>query len=249
LSSRPEQEEPPVGPIKVERVGAFSWWPFAIVAAILAVLGLALWKPWQTNPSRPVLVAKVVATAAPVSVATPTAAPTVDPVIEDASGRMLCNAPPDWRLVTMETDVLGDSRTMYGAQPATASGPSDSRIPTVELHANAMFGLGVCRPNPAGLRVPDLPFNPLTIWQTHASGGAPTQVVDPYVIDQALFRLGEVYLGPPHTSTGPPYSGVVPTWPAGRYVVEISSANSQDQALWIAVDFISIQASAGALGQ
>lgn len=249
MSSRPEQEEPSVGPITVERVGAFSWRPFAAAAIVAVLLGLAIWKPWQTTPPRPALVAQVVAPATPPLTDAPSAAPTVDPVIDNASGRMLCNAPPDWRLVTMETDVLGDSRTMYGTEPATASGPDDPHIPTVELHAKALFGIGMCRPNPAGLRIPDLPFNTLTIWATPKTGGAPIEVDNPYVIDEALFRLGEVYLGPPRTPSSASPAAAVPAWPAGRYVVEISAATSQDQALWVAVDFTNIQRSAVSLGQ
>jgi hypothetical protein len=248
LNSRPEPEEPPVGPVNTQRVGAFSWRPFAVIAVVLAVIGLALWKPWE-SPKPALLVARALPTATPEPTPTPTPKPTIDPVIDAASSRMLCNAPPAWRLITMETDVLGYSRTMFGLAPGTASGPTDPTIPTVDLNATWLFGLGACRPNPAGLRIPDLPLNPITIWQISPTGSA-TQVDNTFVIDGPLSRLGEVYLGPPAAdATAPPQSGTEPSWRAGRYVVEISAANSQDQPLWFALDFTSIQKVAGVLGQ
>ena len=249
MNSRPEPEEPPVGPVSIERVGAFSWRPFAVIAVVLAVIGLAFLKPWESPKPAP-LVARAIPTATPRPTEAPTPHPTIDPVMDAASSRMLCNAPPGWRLITMETDVFGYSRTMFGVDPATASGPTDPTIPTVDLHATEMFGLGACRPNPAGLRISDLPFNPVTIWQIASSGGAPKEVDDPFVIDDPLSRLGEVYLGPPSADATTPAQGdVQPSWQPARYVVEIGAANSQDQALWFGLDFSNIQASAGALGQ
>ena len=150
----------------------------------------------------------------------------------------------------METDVLGDSRTMFGIDPATASGPSDPTVPSVDLHANALFGLGACRPNPGGLRIADLPINPITIWHSSPTGGAPQEIDNPFVIDEPLSRLGEVYLGPPPSdATTPTRSGIAPSWQAGRYLSRSSAANSPGQALWFALNFTSIQGSAGVPGQ
>jgi len=252
LNSRPEPEETPVRPVKLERVGAFSWRPFAVIAVVLIVIGIAIVKPWE-KPKPVPLIARPLPTATPQpakKTPEPTPRPTIDPVIDAASSRMLCNAPPGWRLITMETDVLGYSRTMFGIDPATASGPADSTIPTVDLHATDLFGVGACRPNPEGLRISDLPLNPITIWQVLPTGGAPRKVEDPFVIDDPLSRLGEVYLGPPAAdAAAPAQSGSQPSWQPARYVVEISAANSQDQALWFGLDFTNIQGSAGVAGQ
>lgn len=238
LSSRPEPVEPPVDPVKVERVGGISWRPIAVIGLIAAIFALAIFKPWEVAHPAPQLVGQPVAS--PTPAITPSPQPTIDPVIDAASSRMLCNAPDGWRLISMETSVLGDSRTMYGTEPATATGPTDPSIPTAELHASLMFGVGVCRPNPAGLRVADLPFNTVTVWND-SGPSSPRAIPDLHVIDNALFRLGEVYLGPPRMDMDLQVQGrVTPTWQPGRYVLEIDSAAPDGAALWLALDFTNI---------
>ncbi len=135
---------------------------------------------------------------------------------------------------------------MYGLDATTATGPEDPAIPTAELHATLMFGVGVCRPNPRGLRVADLPFNAVTLW-SDSGPGPPTEIANPYVLSQSLFRLGEAYLGPPRAPTDENSSGVTPTWQAGRYVLEIEGAAKDGAALWLALDFSNPRASTGSL--
>ena len=243
MSIRPEQIEPPVDRVSVEPVGGFSWRPFAVIGLIAVVLGLAVVKPWDANRPAPQLVARPVASPTPVVTASPQ--PTIDPLIDAASSRMLCNAPAGWRLVSMETGPLGDTRTMYGIEPATASGPTDPSIPTAQLHDALMFGVGVCRPNPGGLRVADLPFNSVTVWD-NSDPSQPRAVANPFVLDDALFRLGEVYLGPPRDTNYSMSNGrVAPSWQPGRYVLEIADATRGGDALWLALDFTNIQAATG----
>ena len=220
-----------------------------MIGLILVTVVLAVVRPWETRSPAQQPVARNPAGASPVATAAtgvPSApAATTDPLIDAASSQMLCNAPQGWRLISMETDVLGNSRTMYGIEPSIATGPTDPSIPTAQLHATEMFGVGVCRPNPDGLRVADLAFNDVTVWSPD-SLGAPTAVSDPYVLDEALFRLGEVYLGPPRKTTGESGAGSsAPSWQPGRYVIEIQGAANNGAALWIALDFASAQAAAG----
>jgi hypothetical protein len=127
---------------------------------------------------------------------------------------------------------------MYGIDPVTASGPSDPQIPTAQLDATHMYALGVCRPNPAGKRVADLPFNEVTIWRDD-NPSAPMAVIQPRVLSDSLYRLGEVYFGPPggypvHTSD----TASRPSWQPGKYVIEIKSAAPRDASLWLAIDFL-----------
>jgi hypothetical protein len=239
---RPEQRTPPADPVSVERVGALSWRPVlvAIVIGAVVVGALAL-RPWQTllptYPSPSIRAA--IAPASPLAASmepTPAATAALDPQIAAATSRMLCNAPPGWRLVSTETGPLGDTRTMYGAEPVKASGPSDPAIPTVDLYASRLFGVGVCRPNPGALRIADLPFNPVVIWSLGT--GEPQPAAEIEVIDSGLYRLGEAYFRPPGPAPGDPLAGRTTTsWPAGKYVLEIDGANPDGSALWIALDF------------
>jgi len=237
-------------PVNIERVGGFSWRPFGVLGMIALVVGVGILKPWEldrpallSQSSRPHLASAVAnATAEP----TPIPTPTVDPAIDAASGRMLCNAPAAWRLISAETGVLGESRTMYGVDPVTATGPADPSIPTVELDATHMYALGVCRPNPGGKRVADLPFNNVTIWREDGRQ-PPLAVVQPRVLSDSLYRLGEVYFGPPgayplHTAD----TASRPSWQPGRYVIEILGAAPHNASLWLALYFLAQNSQAGA---
>src|SRR4051812_5825883 len=127
LMPRPEQPAPPADPVPVERVGVLSRRPLLAATLIGAVVVTALaLKPWQVVlPTQQPNTAVAVASSVPSSEPTAAPTPTSDPQIDAASSRMLCNAPPGWRLVSSETGPLGDTRTMYGTEPARASGPDD----------------------------------------------------------------------------------------------------------------------------
>jgi hypothetical protein len=235
LSNRPEPLEASADPISVERTGGVTWRVAAVIGVIAVVIGVAVVKPWQSfGPTRAVappiahVLPKLVTPPKPTLAPTPMPTATLEPAIEAASGRMLCNAPQQWRLISSETDIFGRARTMYGDDAAQAAGPTDPRIPVVLLHATMLNGIGVCRPNPGAMRVADLPFNPVTIWRVSGISEA-RAVAMPRILSESLYRLGEAYYGPPEAGL---------SWPAGRYVVEITGAAQNGQSLWIALDFV-----------
>lgn len=151
---------------------------------------------------------------------------------------MRCNGPRDWRLVTVETGPLGDTRTTYGAEPVRASGPDDPLIPTVRLSAARLFGFGLCAPAPEG-RVDDAhrPFNGVRLW-TVEPDGAGASTVQTQIRDVDVYRLGEAYFAAPIAAADQQLTGrITPSWRSGRYVLEIDGASGDGSALWIALDF------------
>jgi hypothetical protein len=168
----------------------------------------------------------------------PTREPTSSDPSDSPSARLLCNAPPTWRLITAEADAIGAARTMFTAVARAANAANDPSIPTVELRADRMFAIGVCRPNPAGLRVPDVPFEPIAIWNL-PSHGPPVAIAGARILDLALFELGEAYYGPPE----PPNASGSPTtetmsWGPGRYVLELDGTSSGEPSLWLGLNFV-----------
>src|SRR3954468_14071857 len=113
--ARPKEPIPGDDPVPVERVGVLSRRPlFAVLivgAIVVAALALRPWEPGPrtTGPAPQPLVADASAAASSLE-PTSSVKPTTDPQIDAASSRMLCNAPPGWRLVTSETGPLGDTR-------------------------------------------------------------------------------------------------------------------------------------------
>ena len=160
---------------------------------------------------------------------------------------MLCGNEPQWRLVTMESGSLGVVRTVYSDPPATAAGPADQDIRTVPVTAARLLGIGVCRPTQLDEQVGTSPVSGVSIWQVSARG-APSMISGSTPVDINLARVGEAYFRPGATQEPLP-SGTSVDWSPARYVVEINAANSQDEALWFALNFTSIQGSAGVSGQ
>ncbi len=200
------------------------------VAVVVVAVSVAVLKPWgMAGPDR--------AYAGGFDVGFP--APTDSPekaARNEVLSRALCGRPQYWRLVTMETSALGNTRTMYGIVPATATGPTDRSIPTANLHADRLIGIGVCSPaqaNPSLLS----PVTGVTVWSVPPAGEL-RRFDDMPVLDEALNELGEAYFGPPRTETDPFLAGsTIPTWPPGRYVIQIDRADTAGVTLWIALDF------------
>jgi hypothetical protein len=231
--------EPVESPVGVEQVGAFSWRLTAAIGLVVGLIIIAIAKPWGTPTRAPAPHdgAPAAAGAGPGfrELAPPT--PTSDPEIEAALGRALCNAPPQWRLVTMEYTAIGDSRTMYGAVPAEASGPADPSIPTAHLSAIRLYGIGLCSPDASGRPSLDKPLEGVTLWQIPRLG-EPLRVDRVFILDQGLFRLGEAYFGPQPGELDPVLAAHVPRiWQPGRYVFQIDQSGDGSPSLWLALDF------------
>src|SRR4051794_9968254 len=98
---RPEKSVTPADPVVVERVGGRSWRPIVVVLLIMATIGVALAKPWdslRTAPQNIAIVPPAVLTPPPTDTAQPS--PTSDPALDKASLLMVCNAPSGWRLLS-----------------------------------------------------------------------------------------------------------------------------------------------------
>ncbi len=226
-------------PVRVERMGGVSWRLPAAIGLVVALITIAVVKPWGMSPHSPASVDRASALAGANAGSGELASPaaTNDPEVEAALRRKLCDAPTHWRLVTVEVTALGDSRTMYGATPAEASGPADRSIPTAHLAAIRLYAIGLCRPNASGRLSVDTPFEGVTLWQIRA-GGEPARIVGFLTLDQELFRLGEGYFGPPPAEPGSgPATEFPPVWQPGRYVFQIDRGGDAGQSLWVALDF------------
>lgn len=156
---------------------------------------------------------------------------------------MLCGSVIEWRLLTMETGSLGTSRTVYHDAPARAAGPTDLAIPTIDVTASRLLGIGVCRPSLLDRDDGPVLVSAVTIWRIDALG-APAIVPGTTTIDSDLSRVGEAYFRP-NDSEPSNTTGATPAWDPGRYVIQIDHATSDDAALWFALDFSTMRASTG----
>jgi hypothetical protein len=244
--------EPDPPKVNVEPVGSATHRVATVVGLIAIVFVVAIWKPWASPvaptpaPQRKVAAAQTEAPATAYQSSAPTT-PLVPPEIAAARDRMLCGDEPQWRLVTMESGSLGVVRTVYSDPPATATGPADQEIPTVPVTAGRLLGIGVCRPSQLAEQDGTSPVSGISIWQISALG-TPSMIPGLAPVDIDLARVGEAYFRPDR-SEAPLPTGASVDWVPARYVVEISAKNSPGQALWFALNFTTIQGSAGVPGQ
>lgn len=244
----PDQEHPQPPRIKLESLGQTPTRVFVVIGFVGVLLLIATLKPWSgPPPSGPTpAVAALVENSFPAAAAGSVPAATPDELAA-ARSRMLCGSDSQWRLLTMETGTLGTSRTVYSQVPTPAAGPQDSSIPTVNVAADRLLGIGVCRPEDPAAQEDPTPVSGVSIWEAPAPG-APAQAADVATIDADLSRVGEAYFRPATTDPIQPPDADA-DWAPGRYVVEIEATNGQDEPLWVALDFTNIQASTGAVGQ
>lgn len=231
--------------VRVERIGRTSRRSVAVIGLTVGLIAVAITKPW--GPAAPAWrddPAHWLATAGPVFEQPAAPTPSDDPEVVAAQRRAQCYASPEWRLVTMEVTALGDSRTMYGAAAAEASGPADPSIPTAHLAAIRLYGIGLCRPSYSSRPTTANPLEHLTLWLIRA-GDRPLRVTHVSIIDQGLFRLGEEYFGPPPSEQDPiPAARVPRAWQPGRYVFKIDRGGEGSHPLWLALDFSTPQPAA-----
>jgi len=212
--------------------------------AVVLVVG-ALWlKPWTAIPPGP---PPVVPTFPPIAdaVASPTpdasddsasTGPTVEPTATPnplivAAERRQCQSPDDWRLVTAESTITRETRTMYAATPVDASGPADPTLPTSYLYADSLRAVGVCVPR-SPVVSPTATLHEVVLWQVERDGVV-REIQQPILMDPALYDIGEAYFSPPVDEGA--------TWPPGRYVFEIKRAGSTGSR-WMALQFVTTRA-------
>ena len=231
--------------VEVQPVGGVPRRVFAAILFVLLVIAVAIVKPWNSAQVGPApaptnLLALVPATAA--ASASPlegTPAPTMDAGLAEARLRTQCGSAADWHLLTMETDPLGDARTLYGQTPVQAAGPDDPTIPSVDLTAIRLYGIGACRPGYLEATDEGVPVTGVSIWQLGANGQA-AMIGDLSVIDTDLSRVGEAYFAPPRPAADPlSPPGQAPAWGPGHYVVEVA-ATAGRPTLWFGLAFTSV---------
>lgn len=228
----PAANEPGPSQLRSDRVGGVPPWLFIAIAIVIGAFAVALVKPWGGAPPD-----RGVSNAPNFGQPTPSPTSEAQGVIEAVQLRALCNQPADWRLITMETGALGDTRTMYGLSAAAATGPTDNSIPTAHLNAALMFGIGVCSPHAGANPTLPSPVMGVTIWSLPPDGDASKMSPAP-VLDDALNNLGEAYFGRPRTGSDPLLAGNDNHgWPPGRYAIEIARGNANGTSLWFALEF------------
>jgi hypothetical protein len=240
-------DEPVERDVRVDPLGRVPTRVFVGIAAAIVLVAVALIKPWGGSPAHvPLATDQVPLAAATNSNTTRPPIPSSAPAIVTADVVGLCIAPPTWRLITIEKNELGASRTLYSTQPTAASGPADATIPTTRVHARNLLGIGVCRPNPQGRPLADLPSDRVAIWEI-PSGGQPVMISDPRIVDDALFSLGEAYYGPPPTAAAGAAVESRP-WDPGRYVLEVSQRTAGAEPQWLGIDLVLPDVAVGPAG-
>jgi len=232
--------------LELQRVGgrALSGRLIVVGLAVVLLVG-ALWiKPWeaiQPGPPQPAptfppvadaVTAMPTATADSSASSEPAAEPTAtpDPLVVAAQRRQ-CQSPTDWRLVTAETTVTRETRTMYAATPVQASGPTDPSLPLAFLHADSLRAVGVCVPR-SPVVSPTTTLHEVVLWQVE-SDGVIREIQRPLLMDPALYDIGEAYFSPPLDEGA--------TWPPGRYVFEIKRVEGAGSR-WMALEFVTTRA-------
>lgn len=231
-----EHEEPQ---LRVERV-AGQLPPWKLLAGLIAVVLLigTLWlKPWDEDRPAVAIAPRAVEratvptdrppTEAPEhTAAATTPSPTLNPVIV-AARRRQCQSPQDWRMVTAETTVTRETRTMYAASPVRALGPGDPGLSLSRLYAGNLRAVGVCVPR-SPVVSPTTTLLQVVLWQVDGHGTV-REVLRPVVLDSTLYDAGEAYFAPP--------AGGGTYWPEGRYVFEIRRAEGAGSR-WIGLEFV-----------
>ena len=232
----PYEDDEPAQPVRLERIPGVPNRVLVGLFLVVALIVVAILKPWASSPSaQPPAAAVVVQTQSggtlPTSAATAGNEGTT--AAAAALGR-LCNAPPIWRLMTKETSELGESRTMYSVDAVSASGPADASIKTAGISALSLDGIGVCGPSTTDANVPDA-THPVSvrIW-TFDRQGQP-MLASTVVADAALYAVGEAYYGP--VGANPQAAGLSAAWAPGRYAVEVDDAAPEGGALWFGLDY------------
>jgi hypothetical protein len=231
-------------PVRTERVAGSSRPLVMLVAAAIVSMLLVVAKPWGPSVSGPSPDAAALPNPAPAgpvgrsrqavsprgaaAIAPPrVAAPSVDAETAAALGRRQCWNPDLWRIVTRERSGTSDVRSLFPIDPVAASAPSDPAIEVQTVHASQLLGIGYCVPLGMSPEVATLERH-VVIWN-RSGDGSYVSIRGARVLDQGLYDLGEVYLGPPAASPQP-------AWPAGRYVFELAGAASDGSPRWFAVD-------------
>ncbi len=232
-SARPD--EPTVGVERVRHAGGGRL-VTTVGVGVVIMIGLALLKPWGERQAPPAIAAsdRPAATWPLVSITpapprTPRPTPTMDSATRAALERRQCQSGDGWRIVTVENNAIGHSRTLWIVD---ALSPTPERAVTRarRLWAERTLGIGYCAPGRSvderGARAGDV-----SLWLA-SKGSAPVRVEPGEILDPPLGDLGEVYFAPPDQLA------LKGSWPAGVYLFQVlpGSAADASAAGWFALD-------------
>lgn len=223
--------------------------PMAIAGLVVALVAVAIAKPWagadQAQPDQAPASALLVAVDAPKPTSLPPgAADAAEAIVaakraQLAAGQVECGS-SDWRIVTLGDFVGWTARTWIAITPVEAAGPGDASIPDLWLGESDIAGLGACAPSASPGAV-GRASRIVAAWRQSADGTGTAAFGRVTLAELDPLPSG----GPAGTRSPAPRSVTelfrpVPAaprgrWPAGRYVLLLASPDP-DSGRWIAVD-------------
>ena len=198
----------------------------------VALLAVAILKPWgggSTVPSvRPVAVAPAAIAATPL--------PTEDRTAEGLAAQ-ICLGAGAWEVVSLETWRTRDVRVWRAIEPIPAAdGPADPAIPSVPVGAQEVAALGWCAPSFG----PRRPTGPAKVSAWSVRNGVATDLALRQVQPAAVTALAALYVPltscPDRTICAPLLPDPVPgPWTTGRVVFHYVDGGGTTDA-WLAAD-------------
>lgn len=207
----------------VRLVGRAGRGPAVVGALVVGAFLLGLVRPWDLlvpsaadGPPAPGM------TAAPVVSGASDGAVISGPDATSRSGQtppsvparaLTCAFPSQWRTATIEDWNGRQARVWKAATVVAASGPADPAIPLEPIVAATITAIGWCAPIDGADRPP------LTLETAlyRVEDGIPTPVAHDRLEPVEPDALGELWVPKPRGV------GNRPTWPMGRYVIELRS--------------------------
>lgn len=223
----------------VRAPSAETWLPtFAAIG--IAVLAVAILKPWgwgSSEPSAPVFLATA-------AVVAPTPVPTEDRTAEGLAAP-ICLGAGGWRVTSLETWRTQDVRVWRAIEPIEgATGPLDPTIPSVPIVAFRLVALGWCAPAFG----PGMPIGPADVAAWSIQGGAVATQIDLSQVRPAdgVTPIAALYvplsLCPEPTICAPLLPAPAPRpWTNERVVFRYRDA-SADRSVWFAADITILEA-------
>jgi hypothetical protein len=126
-----------------------------------------------------------------------------------------CALPSQWRSSTIEDWTGHQARVWKAVEVVQASGPTDPAIPFEPIVSPTVTAIGWCAP----VNGPDRPPQNLTASLYRVRDGTAVQVVYDRLEPSEPDALGELWVPLPRTV------GNRPSWPFGRYVIELRSTS------------------------
>ena len=239
LRSGPPRAAPPlVHTARIDPGGERGRGAWFLIVAALALVAVAILKPWDVGRSVPGGVPGSSPAAPTVRVVGP-APPSSAPILNaDEIATSRCNRPLGWRTYTFETWNGRRIRTWTALEPLAATdveGALDRRIPVVPAIGEVITAIGYCAPSAADSRPP--PGVRVLVWAVAPSGVV--RALEPRRIEPALASSLSALFAYPDASGR--RGGPAP-WPDGRYLFAILGPAPGDYGRWFAVDVVNVGA-------